>query len=154
MKKKKHCFIVVVVVQSPSCVRLFVTPWTVACQASLSITISRSLLKFMSIDQWCHPAISSSITLFSFCLQFFPASGSSNESTLHISFSTSPSKEYSWLISFRIDWFDLLAVPGTLKGLLQHHKSEGISSLALSLHCPNLTSAHDYWKDPWLYEPL
>ena len=152
--KKKHHFIVVVV-QSPSCVWYFVTPWTVACQSSLSITISQSLLKFMSIESvmpsshlilhrpfFLLPSIFPSIRVFS------------NESTLHISFSTSPSKEYSGLISFRIDWFDLLAVPGTLKSLLQHHKSEGISSLALSLHCPNLTSAHDYWKDPWLYEPL
>ena len=58
------------------CVRLFVSPWTTAYQASLSFTISQSLLKLMSTCQWCYLTISSSATLFSFCLQFFPASGS------------------------------------------------------------------------------
>ena len=81
----------------------------------------------------CHPVISSSVTPFSSCPQSFPASGSfSSESTLHIwwpkywsfSFSNSPSTEYSGLISFRIDWFDLLAVQATLKSLLQHHSSK------------------------------
>ena len=66
---------VAVVVQSPRCVWLFTTPWIAACQASLSLTISRSLPKFMFMHQWCHPAISSSDTLSSFCPQSFPASG-------------------------------------------------------------------------------
>ena len=125
-----------VVVQSLNCVRLFVTPWTAACQASLSFIISQSLLKLMAIESvmpsnhliLCHPlfllpSILTSIRIFS------------NESALHIrwpeywslslSFSISPSNEYSGLISFRIDWFDLLAVQGTLKSLLQHHSSKG-----------------------------
>ena len=63
-------------VQSLSCVRLFVTPWITACQSSLSFTISHHLLKLMSISQWCHPTISSSVSPFSSCLQCFLASGS------------------------------------------------------------------------------
>ena len=91
-----------------------------------------------SLNWWCYLTISSSATTFFFCLQSFPASGSgkasapSNESALHIrwpkywsfSFNNSPSNEYSGLISFRIDWFDLLAVQAILKNLLQHHSSE------------------------------
>ena len=85
------------------------------------------------LSWWCHPTISSSAIPFSSCLQSFPASGSfSNESVLRIrwpkylsfSFSISPSNEYSGLIFFRIDWFDLIAVQGTLKSLLQHHSSK------------------------------
>ena len=81
------------------------------------------------LSQWCHPTISSSVVPFSSCLQSFPASGSLQMSQLCIrwpkawscSFSINPSNDYSGLISFRIDWFDLLAVQGTLKNLLQHH---------------------------------
>ena len=81
---------------------------------------------------WCHPSILSSVVTFSSYVQSFPASESSKESVLHIrwpkfwsfSFSISPSKEYSELTSFRIDWFDLLAVQGTLKSLMQHHSSK------------------------------
>ena len=118
-------------VQSLSLVRLFATPWTTACQASLSITHSQSLLKLMSIVSvvpsnhliLCHPLLSH--------LQSFPASVLSSESVLRIrwakywslSFSISPSNEYSGLI-FRMDWLDLLAVQGTLKSLLQHHSSK------------------------------
>ena len=119
-----------VVVQSPSCGQLFATPWTATCQASQFFTISQSLLKFMSIESvmpsnhltLCHallllPSIFPSIGIFS------------NELALCIrwpkywsfSFSIHPSNEYSELLSFRIDWFDLLAVQGTLKGPLQHH---------------------------------
>ena len=108
-------------------------------------------------NQWCHPTISSSVIPFSSHLQSFPASGSfSNESVLHIrwpkywafSFSSSPSSEYSGLISFRVDWFDLLAVQGTLKSLLQHHSSKASIFLAPSfLHSPTLTSIHDHWKN-------
>ena len=72
-------------------------------------------------NQWCHPTISSCVIPFSSCFQSFPASVFSSESVLRIS--TSPSNEYSGLISFRIDWFDLLAVQGTLKSLLQYHSS-------------------------------
>ena len=85
------------------------------------------------LSWWCHPTISSSVIPFSSFLQSFPASGSfPNESALHIrwpeywsfSFNISPSNEYSGLISFRMDWLDLLAVQGTLKSLLQHHSSK------------------------------
>ena len=125
------CFMFNVFVQSLSHVQLFATPWTAAHQASLSFTISQSLLKLMSIElvmpsnhlilcPLLLPLIFPSIRVFS------------NESVLHIkwpkywsfSFSISPSNEYSGLISFRIDWFDLLAVQGTLKNLLQHHSSK------------------------------
>ena len=98
---------------------------------------------------WCHPTISSAVVPFSSYLQSFPASGSFPESALRIrwpkywsfSFSISPSNEYSGLISFKIDWFDLLAVQGTLKSLLQHHSSKAsilrhlpIYSIALDPH--------------------
>ena len=120
-------------VQSLSHVWLFATPWISARQASLSITNSRSLLKLMSIESvipsnhliLCHPLlllppIPPSISVFS------------NESTLCIrwpkywsfSFSISPSNEHPGLISFTMDWLDLLAVQGTLKSLLQHHSSK------------------------------
>ena len=120
-------------VQSFSCVQLFVTPWTAARQASLSITNSQSLLKFMSIE-----SVMSSNHLILCCPLLLPPSiflsirVFSSESVLHIrwpkywsfSFSISPSNEYSGLISFRMDWLDLLAVQGTLKGLVQHHSSK------------------------------
>ena len=119
-------------VQLLSHVQLFATPWISACQASLSITNSLSLLKLMSIASvmpsnhliLCHPLLPPSI---------FPSIRVfSNESVLCIrwskywsfSFNISPSNAYSGLISLRIDWFDLLAVQGTLKSLLQHHSSK------------------------------
>ena len=116
-------------VQSLSRIRLFATQWTPARQASLSITNSRSLFKLMSIESvmpsnhllLCHPLLL--LPLIFPSIRVF-----SNESVLHIrwpkdwsfSFSISPSNEYSGLISFRMDWLDLLAVQGTLKSLLQH----------------------------------
>ena len=123
-------FVVIVIVQSLSCVQLFVTPLSAAHQVSLSFTISQSLLRFMSIMSVMPSNHSSSVTPFPSCPQFFPAWGPfSDELALHIrwpkcwsfSFSISPSSEYSGLISFQIDWFDLLAVQGSLKSLLQHH---------------------------------
>ena len=110
----------------------FVTPRMAACQASLSFTISQSLLKLMRIESVMP---SNHLILdcpFSFCSQSFPASGFFPMSqSLHrwsknwsFSFSISPSNEYSKLIFFRIDWLDLLAVQGTLKSLLQHHNSK------------------------------
>ena len=128
-----HHHLEVTSIQSFSHVRLFVTPWIAARQASLSITNSQSLLKLMSVESvipsshliLCHPlllppSIFPSIRVFSI------------ESVLHIrwpkywsfSLSTSPSNEYSGLISFRVDWFDYLAVQGTLKSLLKHHSSK------------------------------
>ena len=118
------------VVQLLSHVQLFASPWTAACQGFLFFTISLSLLKLMSIESvmpsnhlilcgplFLLPSVFPSIRVFS------------NESALYIrwpkywsfSFSISPSNEYSGLISFRIDWWDLFAVQGTLKSLLQHH---------------------------------
>ena len=139
----------VVVVQSLSRVQLVVTPWTAASQASLSFTISQSLLKLMFVEPMipynhlilCHPF--SRIRVFS------------NESVLHIrwskywslSFSISPSNEYSGLISFRINWFDLLAVQGTLKSILQDRfKKHHFFSTQPSLRS-SLPSVRDYWKN-------
>ena len=110
---------------------LFVNPWTATHQASVSITNSKSLLKLMSISQWCHSTISSSVAPFS---SFSSISVFSNESVLCIrrpkdwnfSFSISPSNEYSGLISFRMDWLDLLDVQKILKNLLQHHSSKAL----------------------------
>ena len=120
------------VVQSLSHVWLFVIPWTAACQAFWSFTISLSILKLMSIESvmpsnhlsLCHPLLLLS-SIFPNIMVF------SNESALHvrwpnhwsISFSISPPSEYSGQISFRNDWFDL-GVQGTLKSLLQHHSSK------------------------------
>ena len=129
----KTCPLLLQVRQSLSHVWLFVTPWTATRQASLSITNSRSLFKLMSIESvmpsnhlilCCHllllPSVFPSIRVFS------------NESALCIrwpkywdfSFSISPSNDYSGLMSFRMDWLDLLAVQETLKSLLQHHSSK------------------------------
>ena len=105
-------------------------PWTATHQASLSLTISQILLKLMPIELLLPSNHLILYCPFSSCPQSFPASGSFPLSQLCIrwpkdwrfSFSISASNEYSGLISFRIDWFDLLAVKGTLKSLLQHHK--------------------------------
>ena len=121
-------------VQSLSHVQLFATPWTAASQTSLPITNSQSLLKLMSIELvmpsnhliLCHPLLLLP-SIFPSISVFF-----SNESALCIrwpkywsfSFSISPSNNYSGLISFRMDWLDLLAVQGTLKSLLQHYSSK------------------------------
>ena len=143
-------------IQSLNHVQLLVTSWTAACQSSLSITSSQSLLKLMSIESvmpsnhliLCRPLLPSSI---------FPSIRVfSNESVLHIrwpkywsfSISISPSNEYSILISFRIDWFDLLAVQGTLKSFLQHHSSKASiiqrsAFIMVQLSHPYMT----YWKD-------
>ena len=120
-------------VQSLSHVQLYATPWIIACQASLSITNSQSLLKLMSIELVMP---SSHLILCSPLLLLPPIPPSirvfSNESTLRMrwpkywsfSFSISPSNEHPGLISFRMDWLDLLVVQGTLKTLLQHHSSK------------------------------
>ena len=144
-------------VQSLSRVWLFATPWTAALQASLSITNFQSLLKLMSVElvmpsnhlTICHPhlllpSIIPSIRVFS------------NESALCIrwpkywsfSLSISPSNEYSGLISFRIDWFDLLTVQGTLNSLLQHYISEtSVLQLSVFFMVQTGTSVRDYWKN-------
>ena len=146
-------------VHSLSLVGLFATPCTAACQASLSITNSQSssLLELMSIELvmpshhliLCHsfllsPSIFPSIRVFS------------NESVLHIkwpkycsiSFSISPSNEYSGLISFRMHWLDLLTVQRDSQESSPTLQFKNISSSVLSvLYNPNFTSIHDYWKD-------
>ena len=155
MKLDSSAILDLIVVQSLSHVRLFVTPWTASCQASLSFTISQSLLKLMSIESvmpsnhlvlYCPllllPSIFSSIRIFS------------NELALHISwpkyysfsFSISLSSEYSGFISFRIDWFDLLAVQGTPKSFLQHHSSKATILRHSASLWPN---SHIH---PWLLE--
>ena len=141
-------------VQLLSCVQLFATLWTAAPQASLSITNSRNPPQLMSIESvmpsnhlilCCPhlllPSIFPSIRVFS------------NESAVHIrwpeywsfSFSISPSDEHPGLLSFRMDWLDLLAIQGTLKSLLQHHSSK--SFFYAQLYSPTLTSIHDHWKN-------
>ena len=153
-----------VVVQLLSCVRLFETPQTTAHQAPLSFTISQSSLKLMSTESvltsnhlvLCHPLL--------LLPSVFPCIGIfSSESALcnrwpkywSFGFSISPSNEYSGLISFSIDWFDILAVQGTLKGLLQHH-----SSKASILQCSDffiIQLSHPYMTTGktivWLYRP-
>ena len=114
------------------------TPWTAACQASLSGTTPRNCSNSCPSSWWCHPTISSSVVPFSSCLQTFPAWRSFLVSVLHIrwskywsfSFSISPSNECSGLIYFRINWVDFLAVQGTLKILLRHNSKAPI------LQCP------------------
>ena len=141
-------------VQSLSCVRLFVTPLIAASQASLSITNFWSLLSLMSIES----VIPSNHLILCFPLLLLPSilpsiRVFSNESALRIrwpkywSFSISPSSEYSGLISFRIDWLDLLAVQGTLKSS-PTPQFKSINCLALSfLYSPTLISIHDSWKN-------
>ena len=142
-------------VQLLSCVWLFVTPWTAIHQASLSINNSWSLLKLMSIESvmpsnhliFCHPLLLPP--------SIFPSIRVFSDESVHIrwpkywsfSFSISPSNEYSGLISFRMDWLDLLAVQGTLKtSTTPQFKS--INSSALSfLYSPTFTSIHNYWQN-------
>ena len=152
-------------VQPLSRVQLFATPWTAARQASLSITNSQSLLKLMSIESvmpsnhlfFCHPllllpSIFPRIRVFS------------KESVLHIrwpkywssSFNISPSNEYSELISFRIDWFDLLAVQGTLKSIFQHHSSKASilwcsAFFVVQLSPPYMTSGKTIALTRWTF---
>ena len=142
--------------QSFSRVQLFVTPWIAARQASLSITNSRSPPKPMSIESvmlsnhliLCHP--------FLLLLSIFPSIRVfSYESALCIrwpkywsfSFNISPSNEYSGLISFRIHWFDLLAVQGTLRSLLQHHSSKASILLCSAFFIVQLSHPYDHWKN-------
>ena len=119
---------IIIVVQSLSRVQLFAMLWTAASQASLSFTITNSC----PLGLWCYPTISSSVIPLLLLPSIFPSIRVfSSESALHIKwskywsfFSIHPSNEYSDLISFRIDWFDLPAVQGTLRSLLQHHSSK------------------------------
>ena len=146
---------IVIAVQSLSHVRLFATPWTAVCQASLSFTISWSLLKFMSIESMMPsnhlilccpftpmPSIIPSIRVFS------------NESALCIkqsnyqsfSFSSRSLNDYSEFIFFRTDWFDLLAVQGTPKSSPAPQFKDISSSVVSLLYDLTFTFIHDYWK--------
>ena len=144
-------------VQSLNSIQLFATPWTAAHQASLSITNSQSLLRLMSIESvmpsnhliLCRPLLLPP--------SIFPSNRVfSNESVLSIrwqkywsfSFNISPSDEYSRLISFRMDWLDLLAVQGTLKSLLQHHSSKASILRHSAFFIVQLSHPYiDYWKN-------
>ena len=120
----------VVVVQLLSCVWLFVTPWTAARQTSCLSPSHRVCSNSCPLTQWCHPTISFSVIPFSSCppsfpmLEVFPVSQLFTSKYWSSSFSICPSNEYSGLISFKIDRFDLLAVQWTLKSLPQHHSSK------------------------------
>ena len=144
-------------VQSLSRVRLFANPWIAARQASLSITISQSLLRLTSNESM----MPSSHLILSCPLLLLPPIPPSirvfsNESTLHIrwpkywsfSFSIFPSKEIPGLISFRMDWLALLPVQGTLKSLLQHHSSKASILRRSAFFTVQLSSIHDHRKKP------
>ena len=143
-------------VQLLICVQLFETPWTAAHLASLSITNSRSLLKFMYIE-----SVMTSNYLILCCPLLLPHSVFpsirvfSNESDLRIrwpkywsfNFRISPSNEYSGLIAFGIDWLDLLTVQGTLKSLLQHHSSKASMLQHSAFFMVQLSHLYEYWKN-------
>ena len=144
-----------VVAQLLSRVQLLMTPGTGARQASLSFTLSRSLLKLRSIESLMPSSHLILYRPFFFLPSIFPSIGIfSNESALCIrwpkywsfSFSIGPSNEYSGLISFRIDWFNLLALQGTLESS-PAPQFESTSSSALVIYGPSLTSVHDSWKN-------
>ena len=132
------------------------TPWTASFQVSLSFTISRSFIKFMSIELMmpsnhlilCHPllllpSILPNIRVFSIEL----ALDIRKPKYWNVCFSISPSNESSGLISFRIDWFDLLPVQGTLKSLYQHHSLKASVLQGSAFFMVQLS--HDYWKNYW-----
>ena len=120
-------------VKSLSHILLFATPLLAVYQTSLPSPTPRAYSNSCPLSWWCHPTVSSSVVPFYFCLQSFPVSRSFQMSQFFasggpeywsFSFNISPSNEHSGLISFRMDWLDLLAVQGTLKSLLQHHSSK------------------------------
>ena len=137
--------------------------WTAARQASPSITNSQSPPNPCPSSRWCHPAMSSSVIPFSSCPQSLPASGSFQMSQLirwpkywSFSFSISLSNEYSGLISFRMDWLDLLAVQGALKSLLQHHSSKTSilqcsASIIVQLSHPYMTTGKIIGLTRWTF---
>ena len=150
-------------VQLLCCIQLFAIPWTATCQASLFITTAQGLLKFMSIELvmpsnhliLCHPlllppSIFASIRVFStesvFCIRW----------PKYWSFSISPSNEYSGLISFRMDWLDLLAVHRTLKSILQHQSSKAsilqcLVFFIVQLSHPYMTSGKTIALTRWTF---
>ena len=139
----------IVVVQSLSYAQLFLTPWTATSQASLSIIISLSFSNSCPLSHWCHPTISFSAAPYLLALNLFQhqsvfqwvISLHQVAKVLELQLQHQPFQWMLGLVSFRNDWFDLLAVQGTLKNLLKHH------NLVLSLlYSPTLASIHDYWK--------
>ena len=140
---------------SLSHVWLFGNPWAAACLAALSNTTSRAYSNSCPSSQWYCPSISWSVVPFSSWLQSFPASGSFLMSWLltsggrnwSFSFSISPSNKYSELISFRMDWFDLLALQGTLKNLLQHHSSKASILLCSAFFIVQISHPYNHWKN-------
>ena len=156
MTELKVIYAFVVIVQLLIHVQLFVTPWTAAQQASLSFAIAQSFLKFMSNESVMpsnHFILCRSLLLLP---SIFPSIGVfSNESVLCIrwpkywtfSFSISPSNEYSGLISFRMDWLDILAVQGTQDSSPTPQFKNINSSVLSFVYSPTLTSIHDYWKN-------
>ena len=167
------CFLILekclhIFVQLPHHVQSFVTPWTTASQASLSLTISQNFPKLMFISQvmpsshlilWCPllllPLMFPNIRNFykSACCQLF---GHQMTKILELQFYISPSCEYSGLISLKINWFDLLAVQGTFRSLLQHHSSKASIIWHSAFSLVQLTQL--YWllgrQYPWRYGPL
>ena len=157
------CLHLSVVVQSLNHIRLFATPWTGSCQVSPFSLFPGVCSNSCPLSGWCCLTISSSAALFSFCVQSFPASGpfpmsrlfpSGGQKHWSFSFSISLSNEYSVLISFRIDLFCLLAVPGPLKRLLQHCSLKASiiwrSALFLLQLEKDITigkTIHNYWKN-------
>ena len=154
-----------VVVQLLSRVQLFEIPWTAACQAFLSLTISQSLLKLMSIESVMpsnHLILCCPLLLLP---SFFPSMRVFfNEIALHIrcpkycsfSFSISPFNEYSGLISSRMEWLDLFAVQGTLESLLQHHSSKAsilwrAAFFMVQLSCPYMTAGKTIALTRWTF---
>ena len=154
----------IVTVQSRSHVQLFATPQTAACRLLCPSLSPRVYSNSCPLSRWWYPTISSSATLFSSCLQSFPASGSFPMSwPLHqvakiLALQYQSFSEYSGLISFRMDWFDLLAVQGTLKSLLQHHSSKTsilqhsvfftLLHLYVTIHFPYMAIADWLSKSP------
>ena len=147
-------------VQSLGRVQLFVTPWTAARQASLFITNPWSLLKFISIESWCHPTVSSSVIPISSCLQYFPASASfqmsqlfaSGGQSIGVSAPTSvlPMNTQDWSPLEWTGWISLQS-----KGLSRVFSNTTVQKhqfFGTHLHSPTLTSIHDYWKNHSLDE--
>ena len=142
-----------------SCVQIFAIPWT-AARLPCPLPTPGAWSNSYTSSWWCHPTMSSSVVLFSSCLQsskasvFYPVSFhrvSSMHQVAKVLELQLQHQSFQWisgLISFRMDWFDLLEIQGTPKILLQHHSSKVHILVALSfLYGPTLTSIHDYWKN-------
>ena len=145
-----------VVVHSPSHVCLFETPWTVACQASLSFTMSQNLLNSCSLNQWCQPTILPSVAPFSSCLHFLPASGSFPISWLFVSdhqsigasasASVLPMNVQGWF-PLRLSGFISCCPKDSLESSSALHSKASILQCSAFFYCPALTSIHGYWKN-------